>query len=111
MKICGECGSFCSCGVLWPAGLCLPSGDRLIEATNQACVLWEKDWRGADQSDGVEEKTAEDERADDETFEGVHGEGALGAADQRRVQEVRKSEFSSSAGFLSGSRVRQPELF
>lgn len=57
MKTCGECGSFCSCGALWPSGMCLPSGDRLVEATGTACVCWEKDWRGVDQSDGVEQQT------------------------------------------------------
>jgi hypothetical protein len=91
--------------------MCLPSGDKLIEAANQACVLWEKDWRGADQSDGFAEKTAEVERAGDETFDGVHGEGALGVADQRGAQDVRKPEFPRFAGVVSGSRVRQPELF
>ena len=58
MKTCGECGSFCSCGALWPAGLCLPSGYRLIDAAGTACVCWEKDWRGVDQSDGIEQQTA-----------------------------------------------------
>lgn len=56
MKTCGECGLFCSCGALWPSGMCLPRGDRLGEADATACVCWEKDWRGVDQSDGVEEK-------------------------------------------------------
>lgn len=51
MKTCGECGLFCSCGPLWPAGMCLPGGDRLVEADDTACVCWEKDWRGVDQSD------------------------------------------------------------
>lgn len=111
MKLCRECGLFCSCGALWPSGLCLPRGDKLTEANNQACVCWERDWRGVDQSDGVAEMTAEDERAGDDTFEGVHGEGALGAADQRGAQDVRKPEFPRFAGVLSGSRVRQPELF
>lgn len=46
MKTCGECGLFCSCGALWPSGLCQPSGDRLTEADAAACVCWEKDWRG-----------------------------------------------------------------
>jgi len=58
MNRCGECGLFCSCGALWPAGLCLPSGDRLIDAAGTACVCWEKDWRGVDQSDGIEPQTA-----------------------------------------------------
>ena len=53
MNRCGECGQFCSCGAMWPSGMCPHSGDRLIEATKQACLLWEKDWRGVDQSDGV----------------------------------------------------------
>ena len=56
MNRCGECGLFCSCGAMWPSGMCPHSGDRLIEATKQACLLWEKDWRGVDQSDGVAEK-------------------------------------------------------
>ena len=111
MNRCGECGLFCSCGALWPSGLCLPRGDKLTDAAGTACICWERDWRGGDQSDGVAEKTAEYERAGDETFDGVHGEGALGAADQRRAQDVRKPEFPRAAGFLSGARVRQPELF
>jgi hypothetical protein len=58
MKTCGECGLFCSCGAMWPSGLCLPGGDRLVEAGAAACVCWERDWRGVDQSDGIEPQTA-----------------------------------------------------
>jgi len=36
---CRECGLFCSCGAMWPWGMCLHSGDRLIEATKQACLV------------------------------------------------------------------------
>jgi len=89
----------------------MTGGDRLIDAAGTACVCWERDWRGVDQSDGVEEKAAEGERACDETFDGGHGEGALGASDQRRAQDLRKPEFPRSAGVLSGSRLKQPELF
>ena len=53
MKTCGECGLFCSCGALWPSGMCLPRGDKLTEADGTACICWERDWRGVDQSDGV----------------------------------------------------------
>ena len=89
--------------------MCLPSGDRLIEATGTACVCWEKDWRAVDQSDGVAEQTAEYERSSDETFDGVHGEGALGAADPVGAQDVRKPEFPrAAAGFLSRPRLKQP---
>lgn len=56
MRRCGECGSFCSCGALWPAGLCGSRGKRLVEADAAACVCWEEDWRGVDQSDGEREK-------------------------------------------------------
>ena len=119
MKTCGECGLFCSCGALWPSGLCLPRGDRLIEADAAACVCWEKDWRGVDQSDGVAAPPSQrdalategKEEDEHERAEGVHGEGALGAADQRRAHDVRKPELPRFAGVLSGSRVRQPELF
>ena len=118
MKTCGECGLFCSCGLLWPSGMCLPSGDRLVDAAEAACVCWEKDWRGMDQSDGEREKcesskvlNCESEAERHERTESVHGEGALGTADQRRAQDVRKPEFPRAAGVLSGSRVRQPELF
>ena len=52
MKRCGEYGLFCSCGALWPSGMCLPCGDRLISAGRAACVCWEEDMRGVDQSDG-----------------------------------------------------------
>lgn len=111
MKTCGECGAFCSCGVLWPAGLCLPGGDRLIEATSQACVLWEKDWRGVDQSDGVAERTAEDEGAGGETSDGVHDEGALGVADPHAAEYVRKPVVMCAGWIPPRTRFKQPQLF
>ena len=111
MNRCGECGLFCSCGAMWPVGMCLPRGDKLILPSDECCVMWEADWRGVDQSDGVAEKTAEDERAGYETFDGVYGEGALGAADPVGAEDVRKPEFPRSAGILPGPRLKQPELF
>ena len=81
------------------------------DAAGVACVCWEKDWRVADQSDGVAEKTAEGERAGDETYDGVHGEGALGAADPFGAQDVRKPVLPRAAGVLPRARFRQPQLF
>ena len=118
-KTCGECGLFCSCGALWPLGMCLPSGDRLIEANAAACVCWEKDWRGVDQSDGVADPPSQrdalategKEAIEHEGTEGVHGEGALGPADPVGSQDVRKPEFPRAAGVLSRPRFKQSQLF
>ena len=132
MNRCGECGLFCSCGALWPAGMCLPSGDKLINAAGTACICWERDWRGVDQSDGVadppslrdalttEGKGDENENVEHPTSdaehrtegtEGIHGESALGAADPVGAHDVREPQFPRASGVLSRPRVRQPELF
>ena len=92
MKLCRECGLFCSFGALWPSGLCLPRGDKLTEASNQACVCWEQDWRGVDQSDGVEERD-------------------VGTVDPVGSEEDPKPAFQRSAGDLFGPRFKQAELF
>ena len=92
--------------------------------------MWEQDWRGVDQSDGMAETSRQSavsnwQGGDDANVEhptsnaehrtkgtaGVHGDCALGAADQRGSQDVRKPQFPRSAGVLSGARVKQPELF
>lgn len=118
MKICGECGLFCSCGALWPWGLCLPAGDRLVEAAAAACVCWEVDLRGADQSDGEREKfessqvlKCESGEAGDEGAERGNGEGAMGAADPDGAKGVRKPESPRAAGVRQRARFRQTELF
>ena len=77
---------------MWPAGLCLPGGDRLIDAAGTACVCWEKDWRGVDQSDGVAER--------DEV-----------AVDPVERNEDPKPESPRYAGVLLTQRFKQPELF
>ncbi len=92
MKTCGECGLFCSCGALWPSGLCLPRGDKLILPSDECCVMWEADWRGVDQSDGKESEDG-----------GQRPEGG--------GEEYPKPEFLRSAGIPSGSRLKQSELF
>ena len=129
---CGECGLFCSCGALWPSGMCLPRGEVLIEATDAACVCWEKDWRGVDQSDGVadppsqrdalasEGKGNENENVEHPTsnakhrtkgIDGFHGEGALGTADPFGAHDVREPQFPRASRFLSRPRFKQPQLF
>jgi hypothetical protein len=117
-KRCGECGLFCSCGALWPTGMCLPNGDRLIEADNAACVCWEKDWRGVDQSDGEREKCISaivhaciSGEAKNERAEGDHGEGTQGPSDPAGAQDVRKTVFPRTAGVLPRARFRQPQFF
>lgn len=92
MKLCRECGLFCSCGAMWPSGMCLPRGDKLTDAAGTACICWERDWRGVDQSDGVEER--------DE-----------GTVDLVGREEDSKPEFQRSAGSLFGPRFKQSELF
>lgn len=79
--------------------MCLPSGDRLIDAAGATCVCWERDWRGADQSDGEREKD-EGGRLMDE-----------GITDPVGVHDVREPEFPRPAGVLSRPRFKQPELF
>ena len=92
MKLCRECGLFCSFGALWPSGLCLPRGDKLTEANNQACVCWERDWRGVDQSEGMEREDG-------------------GQRPEVGSEEDPKPECQRSAGDLFGPRFKQPELF
>lgn len=113
MKTCGECGLFCPCGALWPSGLCLPSGKRLVAADAAACVCWEEDWRGVDQSDGEREKCVNAllHECVSEKAAGVHGEGASGAADPVGAQDVRKPEYPRAAGVLFDPRFKQAELF
>jgi len=132
MKRCGECGLFCSCGAMWPAGLCLHRGEKLILPSDACCVMWEEDWRGVDQSDGVADPpslrdtlTTEgkgDENENDEhptanaehrteRAESVHGEGALGPVDPFGAQDVRKPVFPRASGFLSRPRFKQSQLF
>ena len=119
MNRCGSCGLFCSCGAMWPSGMCLPRGDKLIDAVGTACICWERDWRGVDQSDGVADPplqrdalaTEGKEEIEHEGAESVHGEGALGAADPAGNEDVRKQEFPRASRFLSRPRIKQPELF
>ena len=52
MRLCGECGLFCSFGAMWPSGVCAPRVDRIVNAADAGCVMWRVDVRGVDQSDG-----------------------------------------------------------
>lgn len=108
MRLCGECGLFCSFGAMWPAGICTPRADRFVHPTDEGCVMWQEDWRGADQSDGVDENWKGERH---EGITSVHSEGPLGPVDPVGNQDVRKPQFSRSIGILPGSRIKQPELF
>lgn len=109
MRLCGECGLFCSNGLLWPVGVCLPRADCFIHPSDEGCVMWQKDWRGVDQSDGQDPNWKGGKNESD--FASVHGEIALGAVDPGGVEDVRKPVFSRSPGLLFGSRVKQSQLF
>ena len=138
MKRCGECGLFCSCGALWPSGMCLPCGDRLISAGRAACVCWEEDMRGVDQSDGERGKRESSllreymrDEAEGESEERGNQQSAIDS--RQRVDDVNAERPTSAAergrgraeggcgdggpgagepgGVKPGARIRQLRLF
>lgn len=108
MPTCGTCGLFGSLADLWPAGVCSHS-EGFVHVADDACVMFETDWRGVDQSDGQDPNWKGPKNECDSAS--VHRETPLGSADPVRTEDVRKPVFSRSPGLLSGSRLSQSHLF
>lgn len=138
MRLCGECGLFCSFGAMWPSGVCAPRVDRIVNAADAGCVMWRVDVRGVDQSDGERGKCESSllrECMRDEAEGGIeeHGNQQSVIGSRQRVDDVNGEHPTTAAergrgraeggcgdggpgagepgGVKPGTRIRQLRLF
>lgn len=107
MPSCRSCGLFGSLPDLWPTGFCVHN-EGFVRATDAACVMYCRDFRGVDQSEGLDPEWKGE--IDDADVKSVHGSPSLGPADPGRAEDMRKPQFPRSPGLLPGSRFRQSRL-